>query len=326
MKQYTYSVAIRTLGKAGEKYQRTLDSIKNQSFQATDIFVYIPDGYDLPKETIGIERYIRVTKGMIAQRALEYKEIEDEWILFLDDDIFLPPTFMEKAFMAVDKFDADVITANVFLNHTASLKQKIVMACTGVTPLLSSDWAFKVKTDGRYKYNNNPKSDFLKTQTGAGPVCLCRKEAFLKMHFEDEKWMDCFGYALGEDQLFHYKMYLMGYNLMIWYNSGAIHLDAGSADRSIDSKYLRKASACLYLLWHRSIYNLGNNTFGRKAIVSISYGLSLFINLMFSFAYVFTKKIYTAPYAILAGVADGIRFTRNKEYHDIPKFDAYIKK
>ena len=70
-----YCVAIRTLGSAGEKFQKELDSIISQTIKPQGIFVYIPEGYPIPKETVGIEQYIRCRKGMVAQRALPYNEI-----------------------------------------------------------------------------------------------------------------------------------------------------------------------------------------------------------------------------------------------------------
>ena len=82
-----YTVAIRTLGTAGEKYQRLLNSLVAQTVQPASILVYIAEGYPIPTETIGIEQYIYVKKGMVAQRALSYDEIETEYILFLDDDV-----------------------------------------------------------------------------------------------------------------------------------------------------------------------------------------------------------------------------------------------
>lgn len=74
----SYTVAIRTLGKAGDKYLTTLKSAYCQTISPTNINVYISFGYDLPKETISVEKYYHCTKGMIAQRALQYEEIEDE--------------------------------------------------------------------------------------------------------------------------------------------------------------------------------------------------------------------------------------------------------
>ena len=84
-----YSIIIRTLGTAGEYYQRTLDSIKLQTIQPGLVLVYIPEGYAIPKETIGIEQYIYVKKGMVAQRAClgekqiplaKKKQILYEWL------------------------------------------------------------------------------------------------------------------------------------------------------------------------------------------------------------------------------------------------------
>ena len=62
----------------------------------------------MPKETIGKEKYYRCNKGMIAQRALSYEEIDDEWILFLDDDMYLPADYIERAIDFILKSDADV--------------------------------------------------------------------------------------------------------------------------------------------------------------------------------------------------------------------------
>lgn len=35
---------------------------------------------------------------MVAQRALPYHEVDTEFILFLDDDLFLPDSFVEKMY------------------------------------------------------------------------------------------------------------------------------------------------------------------------------------------------------------------------------------
>lgn len=207
---FSYSVAIRTLGKAGEKYLQTLQSVAKQTILPTSINVYIPFGYDLPRETIGSEKYHRCKKGMISQRALRYDEIIDDWILFLDDDMFLPEDFIQRAADFIKESNADIISANVFSNHRAPLSQKIVAAIHSVFPMKSSYWGFKVTRSGRYNYNNAPKSDFLHSQTGAGACILCKKAVFLSSHFEDELWMDKFGYALGDDQLMNYKIFLRG--------------------------------------------------------------------------------------------------------------------
>ena len=53
-----YSAVIRTLGKAGKAYQTTLDSLMQQTIKPSSVVVYIADGYPIPNETIGIEKYV----------------------------------------------------------------------------------------------------------------------------------------------------------------------------------------------------------------------------------------------------------------------------
>ncbi len=317
---FSYSVAIRTLGKAGDKYLTTLQSVAAQTIPPTNINIYIPFGYEFPKESIGKEKYCRCEKGMIAQRALRYEEIKDEWILFLDDDMFLPRDFMQKAYDFIKNHDVDAISANVFPNHEASTIKKIVAAFNSVLPMNSSYWGFKVTRCGRYKYNNKPPYDFMHSQTGSGNCILCKKEIFLSIHYEDEKWMDKFGYALGDDQLMNYKIFLRGGKEYVWYNSGVKHLDAGSKNRRFDSTHIRKTTACLFLVWHRSIFNLQSNVFSEKSIAVVSLVISLLIKFLFNFIYVF-KGIYLAPIAIIQGVMDGIQFTKTDVYSKQKLFD-----
>ena len=111
-----YTAVIRTLGKAGEKYHKLLDSLVSQTVKPKQIIVYIAEGYPIPKETVGIERYVYVKKGMVAQRALHYDEVDTEYILFLDDDVFLPDNAVDTLYNEMMDFDADVISPDVFPN------------------------------------------------------------------------------------------------------------------------------------------------------------------------------------------------------------------
>ena len=53
-----YTAVIRTLGKAGAKYQQLLDSLIRQTCPPKEILVYIAEGYSLPNESVGVEKYI----------------------------------------------------------------------------------------------------------------------------------------------------------------------------------------------------------------------------------------------------------------------------
>lgn len=92
-----YSIAIRTLGTAGDKFVREIDSILSQTVLPDAIFAYIPNGYSIP-EFSGSENitWIRSPKGMVSQRSLPFNEITTPYILFLDDDIEMSPDTVEK--------------------------------------------------------------------------------------------------------------------------------------------------------------------------------------------------------------------------------------
>ena len=83
----TYSVAIRTLGKSPETLRAELESLHAQTVKPEKIIIYLAKGYERPSFTVGYEEYVLVNKGMVAQRALPYDEIDSECVLLLDDDV-----------------------------------------------------------------------------------------------------------------------------------------------------------------------------------------------------------------------------------------------
>lgn len=224
-----YTVVIRTLGTAGEKYRIELDSLMSQTFPPEEIIVYIAEGYTIPDETCSKVQYVYVKKGMIAQRALPFDEVKTEWILFLDDDVYLPPTGVELLFKAVSESGADVISSDVFDNSSRSIKSELLMTVSGRMRARRGDrkWGYKVMRTAGYSYNKTPGRGVLLSQSNAGPCLLCRKSDFLKIRFNEELWLDTLPYALGDDQIMFYKMYLSGLKVMTLYGSGIEHLDAG---------------------------------------------------------------------------------------------------
>ena len=142
----SYTAVIRTLGTAGRKYQELLDSLDKQTVKPERIIVYIAEGYPLPKETIKWEQYVFVKKGMVAQRALRYDEVETEWILALDDDLYLPPSFVEDMYYAVIENGADIISPDIYPNAQRSFIGRCMMSLSGRMRARNDDgeWAYKV--------------------------------------------------------------------------------------------------------------------------------------------------------------------------------------
>lgn len=308
---------IRTLGKAGSKYQQLLDSLITQTIRPTKIVVYIAEGYPLPKETVGIEEYVYVKKGMVAQRALPYDEVDTKYILFLDDDVYLPDNSVEKMYEYLVVNKADVISPDVFPNAERSLAGKLMMMISGRMLARQDDgkWGYKVMRNAGYSYNSNPRPGVYISQTNAGPCFFCSKVDFLKIQFEEEKWMDSLKYAQGDDQVMFYKMYLLGLKQLTWFHSGVKHLDAGTASRSSD-----KEKSLIYsdfwfktIFWHRFIF-IPENSVAKRAwdILCIGY----------AFTFTLLVSLIKLDFGIFrvkqSAMSDAIRFIKSEEYRKIP--------
>ena len=312
-----YTVAIRTLGKAGEKYQTLLDSLSQQTIKPLAINIYIAEGYELPKETIGIEKYFYVKKGMVAQRALPYNEVDSEYILFLDDDLYLPPNTVEILFKALKDNQADVVAPDIFPNHRRGILNKFMMRISGRMHARQDDgvWGYKVMKNSGYSYNRNPQKSTYLSQTNAGACFLCKKSDFLKIHFEDELWLDYMPYPLGEDQVMYYKMYKMGLKQITLYEHGMVHLDAGL--NMTHEKERRRLYGDLYfktIFWHRFLYQPEKSIWHKFLdICSIGYVyfFSLFISLL-KCNYLIMKTKYDA-------IKDARCFINSEQYKELDR-------
>lgn len=317
-----YSVVIRTLGKAGAAYQATLNSIMQQTIKPLDVYVYIAEGYTIPKETLSTEKYIYASKGMVAQRAQQYNEMQTEYCLFLDDDVYLPSDAVEKMYNELVHCNAQVISPCTFENHKVPFKSKLLKSLTGkeVCRMWGDRWAFKVLRTAGFSYNNNPSQNVYESQSNAGPCFFCRKEDFLKIAFQEELWLDKAPYALPEDQVMYYKMYKKGLKLLTSFDTGIVHLDAGStigknAERSLKlifSEYRNKL-----IFWHRFIY-LPEKSFVMKVwstlAIAYAYGIQVF---KYSVFYLIGKK--EEAKAFYNGVRAAMSFLRSKDYISLPR-------
>lgn len=311
-----YTAVIRTLGKAGEKYQTLLDSLVSQTIPPKDIIVYIAEGYPIPAETVGIERYVYVKKGMVAQRALRYDEVDTEYILFLDDDVYLAPASVSVLFSQLVENKADVISPDVFDNASRPKIAGLMMTLSGRMRPRKDDgvWGYKVMRTAGYSYNSNPVKPTYLSQTNAGPCFFCSKSAFLKTRFEEELWLDECQYALGDDQVMFYKMYLSGLKVLTSYNSGIKHLDAGgNLTKEKENMLIYSDFRFKIIFWHRFIFMPEKNLL-LKAWDCICIG--------YAFTFAFMVSLLKLKLDILTikynSIRDAVRFLRSDEYRRLP--------
>lgn len=319
----TYSIAIRTLGTGGEKFRKELHSIMLQTVQPERVLVYIAEGYPRPDFTVGNEEYVRVKKGMMAQRILPYHEISSDCILMLDDDVRLAPDSAERMLLAMESYHADCVGADTFKSQDMSLKSKVYAALTNlVFPHYSSKWAFKIHRNGSFSYHNRPTQPFYWSQSCAGPASLWRKTVYHQLHLEDELWLDELEFAYGEDMLESYKLHKNGFRLGVLYNSGVENLDGGSSStafrRSSERMYIRSKAS--FIIWWRTCFRPGDTDALAQSLTAVYF--------LFKFVWVFWVMCGAAcitgqPNMVLLylkGVRDGWDFVHSVKYRLIRNY------
>jgi len=318
-----YSIAIRTLGTSGEKFIAELESIKRQTIQPEKVIVYIAEGYDRPPYTIGEEEYVWVKKGMVAQRALPYAEINSPLLLLLDDDVELAPDSVERLINAMEFYKLDCVAADTMHNHQEPLSIKLYSIITNlVFPHWSKMWAFKIHSNGSFSYNQRITKDVYLSQSAAGPASLWRKQVFQELHVEHELWIDKFGFSYGDDALTFNKLYKNGYRLGVHYNCGIDNLDAGSSSALFQravKKYYTRSMASL-MIWHRSCYNLDGLSSFKKLWAALSFAFkAVWLLPVHVAAALYMRSPKVLSYYVL-GILDGLKMIRSNEYKQIPNY------
>lgn len=318
----TYSVAIRTLGTAGEKFKRELESLHRQTIAPEKIIVYIAEGFSRPEMQIGKEEYVWVKKGMVAQRALQYREIDSECILLLDDDVELAPDSAERMLKAMAEHGADCVGADTFKNQNLPLKSKIFAVLTNwVTPHFDQNWAFKIRSHGSFSYLNHPTKSFYWSQSCAGPCSMWRKDVFRDIRVEDELWLDRLGFPYGEDMITFYKLHVNGYKLGILYDSGVVNLDGKSSSgghHANERKFYTRSKGS-FLIWWRCCYGIQCSVID-KVLVSLLYSLKCLWLLLVNILTIIPARNIRIPVLYLQGIIDAVRFVRSEEGAQIPNY------
>lgn len=116
---------------------------------------------------------------MVRQRARRYDEIDAEYILFCDDDVYLPPHAIQELFDALIENHGDCIAPNVFQHHKASLKNKIRAGLYSETfPSFFARYAVRIRMSSHFSYAVRPRR-VMPTQSFAGPCFIAKKSSFL---------------------------------------------------------------------------------------------------------------------------------------------------
>lgn len=335
-----YSIAIRTLGTAGEKFRLELESIVRQTVQPERVLVYVAEtsGVKFVDGSIGREEYRYVKKGMVAQRALLYEELTSPYLLLLDDDVELAPDSAERLLKSIVAHDADGVGADIFKNQEMSLAgQAFAILTNWVAPHSDEQWAYKVTRTGAFSYlslrkirkvkelkSEKVKECFcLPTQKLDGPCVMWKKESMLALHWEEELWMDRLSeFAYGDDLVESYKCFVNGGKLMLNYDAGVKYLNAKTASsmyHHTHKKYYVR-SLMSSLIWYRTQLEVKKLKSERVKECPLAFALKCVWLLLVNIIAGVLLLDLRIPVYFVQGLVDAWRFAHSDYYHKLQPY------
>lgn len=254
----SYSIYIRTLGFGGTKYASLIQSISKQTYSPVEVVIVLPYGYTPPKERLGYERFAYCEKGMVKQRLFAIDDAKTEYILLLDDDVEFEAEFVEKEFRTMQNAKATCCIAQICKQAQKKRIIKILNQIIGSEVYRNTHDNFLTKINkagGFIKNTNIDSSQPVYSQSGHGSNCLCKVQDLRDINFKEELWLEDSGYALPDDQVMFYKLYLSGTSIAVCTDTYFRHLDAATTNDGKRYLKIAQAKAGNYLIfWYRFIY------------------------------------------------------------------------
>ena len=318
-----YSVIIRTIGKAGEKYQNLLHSIAGLVPQPKEVIVVLPEGYAEPAEKLGWETFYYAPKGMVAQRMYGVARCKTPYALICDDDVSFGPDFVQQLHEPIEHNMGKLSIAPLY----SFLPQKGIRAIMDTISGAAAPTFFHrdryvsvLRTSG-YSYNRKliEQGTYYETQSAAWTCFYADINALQNLDFEHEQlWLDSREYAAMDDQTMFYKAWLRGIKTIVVPHASYIHQDAKTSTRNNKPVVIRCLIINRIIFWHRFIYSMQKNVLSKGwARLAFSYRMA-WIRL---WAYIdLARGRYTKEDVALVFQAckDGWEYVKSAEYLALP--------
>lgn len=319
-----YTVTIRTLGTAGEKYQRTLDSIKRQTIQPKEIIIVLPYGYEAPKEKLGYERFVYSEKGMLSQRITGINLCTTELILAIDDDVEFKSDFIESLIRTLQTTKADFVSPIVRdVNYSNIPKKKDnILSISNIKgwlmgisykAYLKSDYLVEINRAGGFVVNiNTIENKQYYNQTGHGTCIFGKTQNLKKIRFEEEIWLQDTKYALPEDMVMFYKIFLYGNKTAMNNNVCFIHLDAGTSlmneDKKLNNTFASARNGLIF--WYKFVYTQRD----KKLLSILCFIRRIFFTCLFSFIKGVVHLDFKQFRTYIKAYIDGFKYIKSDKY------------
>lgn len=314
---------IRTLGTAGEKYQKLLDSIKNLTPQPKETIVVLPEGYDLPEEQIGNETFYFSPKGMVIQRLYGIEKCKTRYALVCDDDIEFDEQFVNKLFKPIYDGVCSITAGPLYdILPRKGFSALIDAVKSGAVPSLFHRKNFvTILNSSGYSYKRKLKSGKLYYSQSLPWACFFASISDLKkIRLQDEIWLDKNGYAALDDQTMFYKAHLIGIKTCVVPEALYIHNDAQAATKTSSGAAYYSGGFNKAVFWHRFIYKEKRflvNKIWSKLCLEYNY----FMYCLNFFVSTKAGKMKADNYILYkSGFKDGKRYLQTDEYNSLPDY------
>lgn len=323
MEHIDYSVIIRTIGKAGDIYQNLLSSIARLVPQPREVIVVLPEGYAEPEEKLGWETFYYSPKGMVSQRMYGVNKCKTSYALICDDDVCFEADFVRKLHKPITEGLCSLSAGPLYSFLPVKGSKAAISALSGasVPTLFHRDRYVSVLRTAGYSYNRHLQSEkqkYYEAQSLAWTCFYADVRALRSVGLEDEVWLDANGYAAYDDQTMFYKAWLRGIKTMVVADALYVHQDAKTSTRNNKPIVLRCLALNRIIFWHRFIYRMERNCFGR-AWAKLCFAYRLFWDKAWAYFYYASKRYSKEDWdAVLQAHRDGWRYVKSEVYQKMP--------
>lgn len=320
----SYSVAIRTLGTAGEKYKKLLDSIDQQTIKPEKVVVVLPEGNKLPKEQLGYEQFQFSPKGMIVQRMEALKFVDSEYTLFCDDDVEFEADFSMKLIEAMERHGYSAAAGPLVEFFPPNTWKHGMASCLGGACVMlhgRDRYYTRILSTGGWSYNHSVDVSHHKIYGAESLAWTCfmvKTDVLRQIKFNEELWLDKSGYAAFEDRVMFYKLLLNGARTCVVSDAHYIHNDGKTSTREIKLAPIYSGAFNHYVFWHRFLYKQSKNAVDKLwkrvcinyyVFMSGLYGWGLFL---------LKRRSAEERKTSVQGFKDAKLFVKSQEYLTLP--------
>lgn len=318
-----YSVIIRTIGKAGEKYQNLLNSIAALVPQPKEVIVVLPEGYSEPTEKLGWETFYYSPKGMVAQRMYGVAQCKTPYALICDDDVSFGSDFVQRLHRPIERNLCRFSIAPLYSFLPIKGIHAIIDTVSGAaapTVFNRGRYISVLRTSG-YSYNRKLKEsvDYYETQSAPWTCFYADIDAFRKLDFEDEQfWLDSRGYSAMDDLTMFYKAWLRGLKTAVVLDAQYIHQDARTSTKNNKPTVIRCLVINRIIFWHRFIYSM-EKTIPAKLWARFAFAYRMaWLRIWAYIDYIRGRNTKDDVALMLQACKDGWAYTKSEEYSSLP--------